>query len=75
MYGEEEKLANAKDHKHMMIREAASLAADAGVRELWLTHYSPSLTHPEQYLKMAETIFPQTKCGNDGMSCELDFED
>ena len=30
MYGEEEKLANAKDHKHMMIREAASLAADAG---------------------------------------------
>ena len=75
MYGEEEKLVNAKDHKHMMIREAASLAADAGVRELWLTHYSPSLTHPEQYLKMAETIFQQTKCGSDGLSCELDFED
>ena len=45
------------------------------VRELWLTHYSPSLTHPEQYLKMAETIFQQTKCGSDGLSCELDFED
>ena len=59
----------------MMIREAASLAEDAGVGELWLTHYSPSLTHPEQYLEMAETIFPHTRCGSDGLSCELDFED
>ena len=75
MYGEEEKLSNAKEHKHMMIREAARLAADAHVRELWLTHYSPSLTHPEQYLDMARNIFPGTKCGRDGMSCELDFED
>lgn len=75
MYGEEEKLANAKEHKHMMIREAAKLASEAHVKEMWLTHYSPSLTHPEQYLDMARSIFPQTKCGKDGMSCELDFED
>lgn len=75
MYGDEEKLANARDHKHMMIREAAGLALDAGVKELWLTHYSPSVAHPEQYLDMARDIFPKTKCGKDGMSCELNFED
>lgn len=75
MYGEEEKLANAKDHKHMMIREAAVLARRAQVKEMWLTHYSPSLTHPDQYLNMARAIFPQVRCGKDGMSCELDFDE
>ena len=27
----------------MTFREAATLARDAGVGEMWLTHYSPSL--------------------------------
>lgn len=75
MYGDEEKLANAKERKHMMIREAAGLASDAGASEMWLTHYSPSMPHPDQYLDGARTIFPRTVCGKDGMSRELDFED
>lgn len=75
MYGEEEKVSNAKQRKHMMMREAAAIAAAAGVREMWLTHYSPSLPHPEQYLDRLREIFPNTRCGKDGMSCELDFED
>ncbi len=75
MYGEEEKLGNARQRKHMMMREAALLASEAGVKEMWLTHYSPSMPHPEQYLDRLREIFPKTKCGRDGMSCELDFED
>ena len=37
MYGEEEKLSKAKEHKHMMMREAAELAKEAQVHEMWLT--------------------------------------
>ncbi|MBP3873492.1 MAG: ribonuclease Z, partial [Lachnospiraceae bacterium] len=75
MYGDPEKYANAKEHRHMMIDEAAAIAHDAGVKELWLTHYSPSLTHPEEYEDHVKKIFENTVFGHDGMSCELGFED
>ena len=75
MYGEPEKLANAKEHRHMMIEEAAGLACEAKVKELWLTHYSPSLTHPEEYGEQVRQIFPGTVFGCDGMSTELGFEE
>ena len=41
----------------MTFREAAALARDANVKELWLTHYSPSLIHPEEYMDMVRGIF------------------
>ena len=75
MYGEKEKLANAKEHRHMMIDEAAQLARDAGVKEMWLTHYSPALAHPEEFEKDAKKIFPNTVLGRDGLSTELGFEE
>ncbi len=74
MYGEKEKEAKAKEHKHMTFYEAAKLARDAEVKELWLTHYSPSLTHPEEYMEEVRKIFPQAKAGKDRKSVELDFE-
>ncbi len=75
MYGEAEKKKNALENRHMMCNEAAKLARDAQVKEMWLTHYSPSMTRPEQYLDELRGIFPGTKCGRDGMSAELLFED
>ena len=75
MYGDPEKYPNAKEHRHMMIEEACRIARDAQVGELWLTHYSPSLTHPEEYEAMAQKIFPHTVFGRDGMSAELGYED
>lgn len=75
MYGEKEKAAKAVEYKHMTFYEAARLADEAGVREMWLTHYSPSLTHPEQYMEEVHRIFPGVKAGKDGMSTELMFED
>jgi len=74
MYGEKEKEAKAKEHKHMTFYEAARLARDAKVKELWLTHYSPSLTHPEEYMEEVRRIFPSAKAGKDRKSVELDFE-
>ena len=59
----------------MTFYEAASLAKEADVGELWLTHYSPSLTRPEEYMKAVRDIFPQAFPGKDGMSVELDFQD
>ena len=50
MYGDPEKEAKAKDYRHMTMEEAAHLAADAKVREMWLTHYSPSLVRPADYM-------------------------
>ncbi len=73
MYGEKEKAAKAVEHKHMTFYEAAKLARDAHVREMWLTHYSPSLTRPEEFMDEVRKIFPYAVAGKDRMSVELDF--
>ncbi len=75
MYGELDKLEKAKEHKHMTFYEAAKMAKDANVMKLWLTHYSPSLTRPEEFMSDVWKIFPNTEPGKDGKSIELRFED
>ena len=74
MYGEKDKDAKAREHKHMTFYEAAKLARDAQVGEMWLTHYSPSLTRPEEYMDDVRKILPAAKAGKDRKSVELDFE-
>lgn len=74
MYGEKDKEVKAREHRHMTFYEAAQLAKEAEVKELWLTHYSPSLTHPEEYMEEVQKIFPASRAGKDRMSVELDFE-
>lgn len=75
MYGEDEKTDKAKGYKHMTFREAAELAKEAGVGEMWLTHYSPSLIRPDDYMDTVRAIFPQSYPGKDGKSVELNFEE
>lgn len=75
MYGEKEKAAKAAEYKHMTFYEAAEIARVARVKEMWLTHYSPSLTHPEPYMEEVRKIFANVKAGKDGMSAELKFVD
>lgn len=75
MYGEEGKKDKAAQYKHMTFYDAARLARDARVQELWLTHYSPSLVRPEDYIKATRKIFKNTKAGRDGMSKTLTFDD
>ncbi|MCI7181928.1 MAG: ribonuclease Z [Schaedlerella sp.] len=75
MYGEKEKAAKAAEYKHMTFYEAAELAKEAGVKEMWLTHYSPSLTRPEEYMDEVRKIFPEAKAGKDKMSAEMKFEE
>ncbi|MBD5476808.1 MAG: ribonuclease Z [Lachnospiraceae bacterium] len=75
MYGEPEKLAKAKEYKHMTFYEAAKLAKRAEVGELWLTHYSPSLVRPEEYMREVRKIFPNAVAAKDGRSVDLMFQD
>ena len=75
MYGEPDKQEKARQYKHMTFREAAVLARDAHVKELWLTHYSPSLVRPEDFMAQVTEIFPDAYPGKDGKSLELNFEE
>ena len=74
MYGEKGSEAKAKEHSHMNFMEAAKIAKEAEVRELWLTHYSPSLVRPEDFEDNAREIFPNSHVCRDGKFVTLDFE-
>ena len=75
MYGEPDKQADAVAKKHMTFKEAALMAREAGVTEMWLTHYSPSMAHPKEYKNAALSIFPNTVIAKDGESRTLYFTD
>lgn len=75
MYGEKDKIKKAKEYKHMTFYEAAALAKEAQVKEMWLTHYSPSLNYPEEYMDDVRAIFGNSIAAKDGRTIELTFED
>ncbi|MDD3186673.1 MAG: ribonuclease Z [Anaerostipes sp.] len=73
MYGEDGKEKKAREYKHMTFYEAAELAKKADVKEMWLTHYSPSLVRAEEFMDKVRSIFPRAKAGKDGKTVTLDF--
>lgn len=75
MYGEPDKDVKAREYKHMTFREAAMIAKEANPKEMWLTHYSPSLIKPALYLDTVTDLFPNAKAGKDGMSVDLVFDE
>ncbi|MBC2581864.1 ribonuclease Z [Clostridium sp. DJ247] len=75
MYGDDENLPKALENKHMLFCEAALLAKEAHVKELWLTHFSPSLSNPEAYLERTREIFYNTILGQDRYNKSLNFID
>lgn len=75
MYGEPDKQQKAIEHKHMTFYEAADIAKRAEVKELWLTHYSPSLVHPAEYKNEVRKIFPETIISKDRRTTTLLFEE
>ena len=74
MYGEPDKIAKAREHKHMTFVEAAAIAKKAAPAQMWLTHYSPSLNRPEEFMTDVKKIFPQSYPGKDGKSITLTFD-
>ncbi len=75
MYGDDEDYNKAVSKKHMMFKEAAELAKQANVDEMWLTHFSPALVDPSQYIEAAKRIFINTYIGTDLLIKTLRFPD
>ena len=74
-YENNDKLEKAEEWGHMTFLEAAETALDAGPRELWLTHFSQSISDPQEFADNARSIFPNTVVGHDGLRKTIDFED
>lgn len=73
MYGDESDAEKAVQKKHMTFSEAASLAKQGNVKELWLTHFSPSLTEPEAFISSAASIFENTVVGKDMLTKTMKY--
>ncbi|NLY61975.1 MAG: ribonuclease Z [Clostridiales bacterium] len=72
-YGDSDDMKKAIKNKHMTFAESAQLASLGKTKELWLTHFSPAMDKPEQYMDNARQIFVKTVLGYDGLSKSLQF--
>ena len=70
-----EQAAQAKQYGHSTFGQSAALAAKAGAKRLWLVHYSPMITDPEEELAQAQSLFPAAECGYDGKNITLQYEE
>ena len=74
-YGENDQAELAREYGHMNFAQAAGVAARAGARRLWLTHYSQMIEDPAACLPNAAAIFGNAVCGVDGLRITLRFEE
>ena len=74
-YADDADAPKARQYGHATCRQAGALAAAAGVRRLWLTHYSAAVTDPGPGLAAAAAAFPGAEAGADGKRATLRFEE
>ncbi len=74
-YADEKHADKAELYGHSTFARTAMLAARAGVKRLWLTHYSAMITDPEEALPAAQAHFPAAECGTDGKRILLTFRE
>jgi ribonuclease Z len=74
-YGDDGDLANAIQNKHMTFAEAATFARETGVKRLILTHFSPKMLAPADYLENATRVFPATQLATPGLEVTLNYPD
>lgn len=73
-YGSDADIHKAIKNKHMTFKEADTLAKLGKVNELLLTHFSPAMIDPSEFIENATSIFTNTIIGEDGMekwSCRI----
>lgn len=75
MYGGDDKLKKAKDHMHMTMNEAANIAKKANPKQMWFTHYSPSMINPSEFYPEVKKIFAGSVIAKDGRTLTLKFSE
>lgn len=75
MYGDDLDISKAVKNKHMTFREAANLAINGNVDKLLLTHFSPSMDNPKDFIQNATTFFKKSIIGEDGLTLNLSYKD
>ena len=73
MYGDEMDISKAIKNKHMLFREAASLAVRGNAKQLLLTHFSPSIEEPTVFENNAKSVFENTIIGYDRFSTQIKY--
>ncbi len=73
MYMDDEYLDQVTKYKHMLGTEAAKMAKQANVNELWLTHFSPAVPNCKLDIKPVRNIFENSFLGEDRKVCTLKF--
>jgi len=72
----DEEAVRASETGHSTAREAAGVAAAAGVRRLALTHFSARYSRdPGALLREAHELFDEVVLARDGMELEIPFPD
>lgn len=72
-YGDDGDIDKAIKNKHMTFSEAATLAKNGVVKELLLTHFSPAMLNPDEFLENANNIFENTILGVDRIIKTLNY--
>ena len=65
-YGDDNDLDKALKNKHMTFRESATLAKLGECMELKITHFSPSLPNPQDFIHNAKEVFENSSIAYDG---------
>jgi len=74
---EEALIDSARDKKHMISKQSAKIAKDAGVKQLGLIHYSPRYMEKDlqKLLLEAQSVFKNTVLTRDRMLFDLPYEE
>jgi len=75
MYADDSEAERAEERGHLTARQAAQIAADANVRNLWLTHFSPSVADLPALESIAREVYPTAIAGTPGLKITLSFDE
>ena len=74
-YGDDADAQNAIDNRHMTFREAAGVALETGAKRLVVTHFSPKMLSPIDYIENGAADYPPFTVATQGDVITLKYPD